>query len=956
MAALTPTPKMQFFTANGDPLVGGKLYTYMAGTSNPLPTYTDQGGLTANTNPVIMDSRGEASVWLGGGVYKFVLKDSLDTLIWTADNVANTGDLFETALAASGGSSLVGYLPAGTGAVATTVQSKLQESVSFFDFLSPAERIDVLLTTPLLDHTASMRKAITACAEGGTVYGDPKHTYSINWQTDGYCLLIEKGITIDMNGASVIYKPWQTGNAATVHSPAFFFRGTQGAAKIVNPVSGRPLSVTLSTPADSAGFATGDYVFLTSTADRHSWDYPLGIYNLFSGYGEIQQISSINAGTGVVTFSRILEGDYAATASISKLTLLNSPKLLNVKSAVEVDSGVISTAPLSENNGHFASFFACNNPVMDSWKVSSFRLFVCMSWLNVKPITTNLQGTNPPAMYPPVGGHAYVIRHHLCLGSYAAHNLGIKARHLIDYTSSHDCTQHDNIDFGSQASFVTHGFGERRIQSTDDCSYSAVATGWDYGNGSFASSYEGVITRFKASITTGYGIICQSTSDVLKIVDVNITAFGNSQAGILATSGASNVVARGGSIDMSRSTGTQSCIAAYPGTSHLIVGNITSAIATAGVNPTVTIVMSQAHGLVVGDEVHMAIREILSAENQYAGSRTVATTPDAYTFTYVVTGTTTESMNSAANGNRVWRLAGYKPVENIAITDMTLIGAPAAYSLLGISAFGTVTIDNNALSCTYPLGSAITLEPIGSAIPPKNIRINNNIVFGAHTNTVAGGEYASQSYTVSGNKSIQYTSNFIGLSGTTAQNLTRLTGSQKKFVFTDNNVASATPAGGAVFANLWDCVKAGAEVRGNLYPLNAAVTNAFNKNWEYGTFTVTLMGGTTAGTVTMINPGTTTVGRYSLSCKNLNIHMRASWSSFTGTGQMKLQGIPYSNGSTTVAVTPAESSLTFTGQLAPTWNGLEVRLKQLTGGAAGDVAAQAVGDICLNATLNLAFA
>lgn len=87
MASLTPSPKMQFFTASGIPLVGGKLYTYAAGTTTPLATYTDSTGASANTNPVILDSRGEASVWLGASLYKFVLKDSVDALIWTADNV-----------------------------------------------------------------------------------------------------------------------------------------------------------------------------------------------------------------------------------------------------------------------------------------------------------------------------------------------------------------------------------------------------------------------------------------------------------------------------------------------------------------------------------------------------------------------------------------------------------------------------------------------------------------------------------------------------------------------------------------------------------------------------------------------------------------------------------------------------------------------------------------------------
>jgi hypothetical protein len=84
---LTPSPKMQFFTAAGIPLVGGKLYTYASGTTVPLATYTDDVGDTANTNPVILDSRGEAGVWLGPSRYTFKLEDADGNLIYTVDGV-----------------------------------------------------------------------------------------------------------------------------------------------------------------------------------------------------------------------------------------------------------------------------------------------------------------------------------------------------------------------------------------------------------------------------------------------------------------------------------------------------------------------------------------------------------------------------------------------------------------------------------------------------------------------------------------------------------------------------------------------------------------------------------------------------------------------------------------------------------------------------------------------------
>jgi hypothetical protein len=88
MAVLTPTPKTAFVNAAGEPLVGGRLYTYIAGTTTLQTTYTDSTAATANTNPVILDSRGEANVWLGGAIYKFVLKDATDALIWSVDNIS----------------------------------------------------------------------------------------------------------------------------------------------------------------------------------------------------------------------------------------------------------------------------------------------------------------------------------------------------------------------------------------------------------------------------------------------------------------------------------------------------------------------------------------------------------------------------------------------------------------------------------------------------------------------------------------------------------------------------------------------------------------------------------------------------------------------------------------------------------------------------------------------------
>jgi len=80
----------QFFTTTGLPLVGGKIYTYQAGSSTPLATYTDNTGTVANANPIVLGSDGRPAdeIWLTYGYnYKFILKTADETTIQTYDNL-----------------------------------------------------------------------------------------------------------------------------------------------------------------------------------------------------------------------------------------------------------------------------------------------------------------------------------------------------------------------------------------------------------------------------------------------------------------------------------------------------------------------------------------------------------------------------------------------------------------------------------------------------------------------------------------------------------------------------------------------------------------------------------------------------------------------------------------------------------------------------------------------------
>jgi hypothetical protein len=88
----------QFFDNNGNPLSGGKIFTYSAGTTTNQPTYTSASGGIAHTNPIILDSAGRVpsgEIWLTDGLaYKFVITDSNDVLIGTYDNIIGINSNF----------------------------------------------------------------------------------------------------------------------------------------------------------------------------------------------------------------------------------------------------------------------------------------------------------------------------------------------------------------------------------------------------------------------------------------------------------------------------------------------------------------------------------------------------------------------------------------------------------------------------------------------------------------------------------------------------------------------------------------------------------------------------------------------------------------------------------------------------------------------------------------------
>lgn len=157
-ASLTGLVDFQAFTDAGLPLVGGRLYSYTAGTTTLKLLYTEATGTTPFTytsdgvggSYIALNARGELpnTPFLLSGAYDFTLKRADGTTVWTrqgvgtsdaASGVLATFTAFVAQLLTFAGASLIGYILGLTGSVLRTVQDKLRETVSVKDFGSGVE-------------------------------------------------------------------------------------------------------------------------------------------------------------------------------------------------------------------------------------------------------------------------------------------------------------------------------------------------------------------------------------------------------------------------------------------------------------------------------------------------------------------------------------------------------------------------------------------------------------------------------------------------------------------------------------------------------------------------------------------------------------------------------------------------------------------------------------------------
>lgn len=236
-AVVAQVPVISFTDSAGVPLAGGQLYSYVAGTTTPQVTYSDAAGTIPNTNPIVLNARGEALMWFGAGMsYKLVLKDASGNVLWTADGINNAADQLSTNLGATSGSGLVGFDWATLYASASSgwgVRTAANE-VSVLRYLAPSDWSSYANGT----NTSPIDSLIQPAIDAGVPLFFPPGTYYFGTITpkSGMSLRGVRGLSIlkqiqpVTNIATGIYKANGGGSLSNVRISGMTFDGSRVAS------------------------------------------------------------------------------------------------------------------------------------------------------------------------------------------------------------------------------------------------------------------------------------------------------------------------------------------------------------------------------------------------------------------------------------------------------------------------------------------------------------------------------------------------------------------------------------------------------------------------------------------------------------------------------------------------------------------------------------------------------
>ena len=731
-------------------------------------------------------------------------------------------------------------------------------------------------------NTLDWRRAVADCGQDGIIMGEPGQVYYLDMQADGVVVdIINKGLTIDLQGASVAYKPYLDSNKAGTAAPALYFASTE--KTVYTATSGMAFGTNVVPLSDASGIVEGDYLVVSSNDLMYPWNYPDSSQAGILIGSDVVKVRKVVG--NVVSLYGCIQHEHVLAPTVTKVKMLEGVKVKNIGPlSGEVDPGVLKTFAAGKRAGHFISICDAARPEVEEIQLlKGHRMFATCFTGCYTPQAKAIRSASSNPLYRPNGGHQYTVGLVTCFGAFVDKCQGYGVRHTYDIT---DCTgthTQNNLAFDNYGGFNTHGHRDYGWKSVDDTCMNGTDSdnaGWTVGNYSFRNSDNVKLIRpyYRGGgipITIGF----MSTEVTVEDPDI-ITS--SPQAFVVA-SGAGKIKARLGSI---RSTSTNPNPTVLLGYDYSIdLGSMTFA-ASAGTNPVVTVTGTKAHGLAVAQEIWLALPD--AGSGQYTGRYVVASVNTlSFTATPATTLTTTVALSlttgwSSMNG-RVTKYGNFKPIGDVEISCAVTKSIASQLGVVSYSGNGRLKVGNSITSLAssrYP----IRLHGLLTSVPPS-FEVNNLQILGDHWSVVSLDNVligARCTFTkVTSNSHTQYALQAFGSS------LASLQGAG--LTFTDNVLETTAAAGvlnfhpfPVMFANPGKLL-----IRGNVY--GTGYTTEYGYNYEFGSWTPKAGAATITTQPTYANQ----IGRYSFDGVTLNITLRVEWSGLVGTGDAYVDGLPF---------------------------------------------------------------
>ena len=365
--SLMPVVRQQFFGANGLPLAGGLVYTYVAGTSTPAPTYLDSTGTNLQTNPITLDSGGFASIWIPSPPIDVAVFNSSGTQQYKVLNVTAlplvvtslTANFFQSS---STNPALSGFLRMASGDQACwrnngnsadlCLNKNSSDNLFFgthpFAFLDANQTFtgNNVFTNQLFIQEGGFNTTLTATGGGSWIYILPPASGTVCLLT--FCSLTNPSI----NGVTVSGSPSGSGQTLVTTSPTTAVWG-QGAITDYDSYGGGgvigltpPFTETLQTlpigaVEDSA--AVGSYIEGEVVINNVAYSGSAPVFKLNLNGTQIGQVTLASSASFDIRFTVALSSGTAPQAQVNILSSSPAVSSSTFTSGIPVIDG---TAPV----------------------------------------------------------------------------------------------------------------------------------------------------------------------------------------------------------------------------------------------------------------------------------------------------------------------------------------------------------------------------------------------------------------------------------------------------------------------------------------------------------------------------------------------------------------------------------------------------------------------------------